>query len=177
MFFRTGRCNGCPATSGHRPAPAGNSSFSLVSKSINSGAPASTAPPDFSSLGMIVSQSDSRSFRTVSAVKYFGAYFPAGAAAFSLCTIWCASSAASSGITCSTDRRPRPSPASSAHLVAKFPVSPLSLLRFSPQAVAVLQVALSCASSEQIFRSAPGKRHDRQRRIFIRIASPAARRP
>src|SRR5260370_21605685 len=32
-------------------------SFSLVSRSINSGAPASTAPPECSSLGIIASQS------------------------------------------------------------------------------------------------------------------------
>src|ERR1700682_4373505 len=69
---------------------------------INSGAPASTAPPDFSSLGMMASH------RNVSVAyceveKYLGAYFPAGAAAFSLCTIWWTYSAASAGITCSTD--------------------------------------------------------------------------
>src|SRR6266568_9640761 len=86
------------------PPPSANwySSFSLVSKSINSGAPASSAPADFSSLGIIASQSD-RIASYCLAAKYFGVYLPAGAAAFSLCTIWWASSAASSGITCRTE--------------------------------------------------------------------------
>src|SRR6266852_1728944 len=69
---------------------------------MNSGAPASTAPPDFSSLGMMASH------RNVTVAycgveKYLGAYFPAGAAAFSLCTIWWMYSAASAGMTCSTE--------------------------------------------------------------------------
>src|SRR5882762_10266161 len=69
---------------------------------MNSGAPASTAPPDFSSLGIIVSQS-AMSIAYCAAEKYFGVYFPAGAAAFSLCTIWWTYSAAAAGITCSTE--------------------------------------------------------------------------
>src|SRR5260370_609663 len=60
-------------------------SFSLVSRSINSGAPASTAPPECSSLGIIASQSQF-SVSYWRAEKYFGVYFPAGAAAFSLRT-------------------------------------------------------------------------------------------
>src|SRR5258708_1358607 len=35
--------------------------------------------------------------------KYFGVYAPAGAAAFSLCTIWWTYSAASAGIICSRE--------------------------------------------------------------------------
>src|SRR6266850_2099253 len=69
---------------------------------MNSGAPASTAPPDFSSLGIIVSQS-TMSVAYCAAEKYFGVYFPAGAAAFSLWTIWWTYSAAAAGITCSTE--------------------------------------------------------------------------
>src|SRR6266478_561728 len=37
------------------------------------------------------------------AEKYFGVYAPAGAAAFSLCTIWWTYSAASAGIICRTE--------------------------------------------------------------------------
>src|SRR6267142_2380012 len=69
---------------------------------MNSGAPASTAPPDFSSLGIIVSQS-AISVAYFGAGKNLGVYFPAGAAAFSLCTIWWTYSAAAAGITCSTE--------------------------------------------------------------------------
>src|SRR6267142_2775115 len=69
---------------------------------MNSGAPASTAPPDFSSLGIIVSQS-TMSVAYCAAEKYFGVYFPAGAAAFSLWTIWWTYSAAAAGITCSSE--------------------------------------------------------------------------
>src|SRR6266403_5028810 len=69
---------------------------------MNSGAPASTAPPDFSSLGIIVSHSE-MSVAYCGAVKYLGVYFPAGVAAFSLCTIWWTYSAAAAGITCSTE--------------------------------------------------------------------------
>src|SRR5437868_1567277 len=69
---------------------------------MNSGAPASTAPPDFSSLGMMASH---RNVSTAycDAEKYFGVYVPAGAAAFSLCTIWWTYAAASAGITCRTE--------------------------------------------------------------------------
>src|SRR5258708_15182704 len=69
---------------------------------MNSGAPASTAPPDFSSLGMMESHRN-RSVAYCATEKYFGVYAPAGAAAFSLCTIWWTYSAASAGITCSTE--------------------------------------------------------------------------
>src|SRR5712664_3342719 len=69
---------------------------------MNSGAPASTPPPDFSSLGIIVSQS-AMSVAYCDAGKHFGEYFPAGAAAFSLCTIWWTYSAAAAGITCSNE--------------------------------------------------------------------------
>src|SRR5437867_10964584 len=65
---------------------------------MNSGAPASTAPPDFSSLGMMVSHRNV-SVAHCDAEKYFGVYAPAGAAAFSLCTIWWTYSAASAGMT------------------------------------------------------------------------------
>src|SRR5208283_2015421 len=68
---------------------------------MNSGAPASKAPPDFSSLGMMASQSVFR-VSYWCREKYFGVYFPADAA-FSFCTIWCASAAASAGIICSTE--------------------------------------------------------------------------
>src|SRR5712692_8741062 len=37
------------------------------------------------------------------AEKYFGAYFPAGDAAFSLRTAWCTNSAAWAGMTCNTE--------------------------------------------------------------------------
>src|SRR5207249_10760455 len=69
---------------------------------MNSGAPASTAPPDFSSLGMMVSQRNV-SVAYCDAEKYFGVYAPAGAAAFSLCTIWWTYSAASAGLTFRTE--------------------------------------------------------------------------
>src|SRR5258707_7531183 len=69
---------------------------------MNSGAPASTAPPDFSSLGMMESHRN-RSVAYCAGEKYFGVYAPAGAAAFSLCTIWWTYSAASAGIICSTE--------------------------------------------------------------------------
>src|SRR2546430_14378237 len=69
---------------------------------MNSGAPASTAPPDFSSLGMIVSHKNV-SVAYCDAEKYFGVYAPAGAAAFSLCTIWWTYSAASAGMTFRTE--------------------------------------------------------------------------
>src|SRR5438128_10432284 len=69
---------------------------------MNSGAPASTAPPDFSSLGMIVSHKNV-SVAYCDAEKYFGVYAPAGAAAFSLCTIWWTYSAASAGMICRTE--------------------------------------------------------------------------
>src|SRR6266852_89269 len=69
---------------------------------MNSGAPASTAPPDFSSLGMMASHRNS-SVAYCGAEKYFGVYAPAGAAAFSLWTIWWTYSAASAGITWSTE--------------------------------------------------------------------------
>src|SRR6266567_6579391 len=69
---------------------------------MNSGAPASTAPPDFSSLGMMASHRNVTD-AYCEAEKYLGAYFPAGAAAFSLCTIWWMYSAASAGMTCSTE--------------------------------------------------------------------------
>src|SRR5258707_1844912 len=69
---------------------------------MNSGAPASTAPPDFSSLGMMESHRN-RSVAYCATEKYFGVYAPAGAAAFSLCTIWWTYSAASAGIICSTE--------------------------------------------------------------------------
>src|SRR6266481_3034644 len=69
---------------------------------MNSGAPASTAPPDFSSLGIMVSHKK-MSAAYCAAVKYFGVYAPAGAAAFSLRTIWCTYSAASAGMICSTE--------------------------------------------------------------------------
>src|SRR5437764_14772740 len=68
---------------------------------MNSGAPASTAPPDFSSLGMMASHRNVTD-AYCEAEKYLGADFPAGAAAFSLCTIWWVYSAASAGMTCST---------------------------------------------------------------------------
>src|SRR5260370_38528805 len=66
---------------------------------MNSGAPASTAPPDLSSLGMMASHRKS-SVAYCAAEKYFGVYAPAGAAAFSFCTIWWTYSAASAGIDC-----------------------------------------------------------------------------
>src|SRR5260370_14583056 len=50
-------------------------SFSLVSRSINSGAPASTAPPECSSLGIIASQSQF-SVSYWRAEKKFRGYFP-----------------------------------------------------------------------------------------------------
>src|SRR5260370_31848874 len=65
---------------------------------MNSGAPASTAPPDFSSFGMMASQR-AISVAYCGAEKYFGVYFPAGAAAFSLRTIWWTEAAASAGMT------------------------------------------------------------------------------
>src|SRR5713226_9751876 len=69
---------------------------------MNSGAPASTAPPDLSSLGIIASQSR-MSVAYCGAEKNFGVYFPAGAVAFSLWTIWWMYSAAAAGMTCSTE--------------------------------------------------------------------------
>ena len=48
---------------------------------MNSGAPASMAPPDFSSLGMMVSQSDV-SVSYWWGGKYFGVYFPGGGGFF-----------------------------------------------------------------------------------------------
>src|SRR3989442_13600626 len=63
---------------------------------MNSGAPASTAPPDFSSLGRMVSQRNS-SVAYCGTEKYFGVYAPAGAAGFFFWTIWGAYSAASAG--------------------------------------------------------------------------------
>src|SRR2546427_12071957 len=76
--------------------------FSMETVLLNSGAPASTAPPDFSSLGMMVSQRNIR-VAYCAAEKYFGVYAPACAAAFSLCTIWWTYSAASAGMICSTE--------------------------------------------------------------------------
>src|SRR5581483_6293829 len=75
--------------------------FSLVSRSMNSGAPASTAPPARSSGGMIALQSDCRVLYWCG-VKNLGAYTPA-ADAFSACTILCAYSAACAGMTLNTD--------------------------------------------------------------------------
>src|SRR5260370_7888830 len=69
---------------------------------MNSGGGAWTGPADFSFFGMMASH------RNVTAAyceaeKYLGAYFPAGATAFSLCNIWWMYSAASAGMTCSTE--------------------------------------------------------------------------
>src|SRR5260370_5010248 len=62
-------------------------SFSLVSRSINSGAPASTAPPECSSLGIIASQSQF-SVSYWRGGKNFCVYFPARAAAFFFSPPW-----------------------------------------------------------------------------------------
>src|SRR4030095_13012481 len=145
---------------------------------MTSCAPASSAPPDFSSFGIIVSQSE-RIASYCLAAKYLGVYFPAGAAAFSLCTIWCASSAASSGITCSAE--PPAAPSASVFntslreipCVAIFP--PLvSVFLCALQVCVALLFSSQLQSSfsrfiQQIFRSPPGKRHDRERRIFVRV--------
>src|SRR5216684_7020844 len=69
---------------------------------MNSGAPASTAPADFSSLGMMLSQSAVRA-ANCGAEKYFGVYFPAGAADFSLRTIWWTKAAACAGMISKTE--------------------------------------------------------------------------
>src|SRR5258708_12931860 len=68
---------------------------------MNSGAPASTAPPDFSSLGMMASHRNV-SVAYCGAEKYFGVYAPAGVAAFSLWAIWGMYSAASAGVSWGT---------------------------------------------------------------------------
>src|SRR5947208_16885344 len=69
---------------------------------MSSGAPASPATHDYASLGMMVSHKNV-SVAYCDAEKYFGVYAPAGAAAFSLCTIWWTYSAASAGMTFRTD--------------------------------------------------------------------------
>src|SRR6266699_145665 len=69
---------------------------------MNSGARAATAPPDFSSLGMMASHRNG-SVSYCGAENYFSVYAHAGAAAFSLCTIWWTYSAASAGITRRTE--------------------------------------------------------------------------
>src|SRR5215813_2027289 len=131
---------------------------------MNSGAPASTAPPDLSSLGMMVSQSEV-SVSYCLAVKYLGAYFPAGAAAFSLRTAWCAISAACSGITCSTE--PPAAPIASVLSTSRLEIP--SVLTGSPL-FASLQAAL-LGLFEQVVRGAPGQRHDGQRGIFVGIGN------
>src|SRR5690242_20129911 len=68
---------------------------------MNSGAPASTAPPESASAGKIVPQSACRVLYPC-ASKYFGVYAPADAF-FSAMIMRCACSAACSGITRSTD--------------------------------------------------------------------------
>src|SRR2546425_8142344 len=105
---------------------------------MNSGAPASTAPPDFSSLGIIASQSAMR-VAYCDAGKNLGVYFPAGAAAFSLCTIWWTYSAAAAGITCSTELLAAPTASvlkTSRRLMPSFIIFRmllLFLLLFGPQ--------------------------------------------
>src|SRR5258707_9683099 len=69
---------------------------------MNSGAPAATAGGDFWFWGIMEAQ------RGIGVgywgvEEYFGVYGGAGAAAFSLCTIWWTYSAASAGIICSTE--------------------------------------------------------------------------
>src|SRR5260370_30778072 len=119
------------------------------------------------------------------AVKYFGVYFPAAAAAFSLCTIWCASSAASNGIICSP---PPPATPSAKVLRTSRRVIPsvvISCSSLSPRTSALsassrflfsfnLPFSIFLQASvfrlfEQIFRSAPGKCHDGQSWIFVWI--------
>src|SRR5258706_15707454 len=165
---------------------------------MNSGAPAATAPPDFSSLGMMASHRKS-SVAYCGAEKYLGAYFPAGAAAFSLCTIWWTYSAASAGITCSTDPPTAPTASvlnMSRLLILSFAMVGLTTSRrgFNTEFTGdtekkrtgragqapplqvcgnaivsgILEVALLCFL-QQIFGGAPGERHDRERRILIRI--------
>src|SRR5581483_5764988 len=69
---------------------------------MNSGAPASIAPPDLPSGGMMAWQSACKVLYWC-AEKNFGLYAPLGAVAFSACTILWAISAACAGITASTD--------------------------------------------------------------------------
>src|ERR1700690_4133932 len=69
---------------------------------MNSGAPASMAPPQSASAGMMVWQSACSVLYWFGG-KNFGGYAPLGAAAFSASTILCACSAASAGMTRSTE--------------------------------------------------------------------------
>src|SRR5450631_1144134 len=69
---------------------------------MNSGAPASMAPPESASAGMMVWHKALRVLYSLGE-KNFGAYAPAGEAAFSAATMWCAYSAACSGITRNTE--------------------------------------------------------------------------
>src|SRR6266567_3560925 len=121
---------------------------------MNSGAPASTAPPDFSSLGMMASHRNVTD-AYCEAEKYLGAYFPAGAVAFSLCTIWWMYSAASAGMTCRTE-----------------PVTPTARVRKMSRremdSLAILNIALS-GFVEEIFGGTPRESHDGERGIFVGI--------
>src|SRR5215469_12154404 len=121
---------------------------------MNSGAPASRAPPDFSSFGMIISQR-ATSAAYWGAEKYFGVYLPVGEAALSLWTIWWMYSAASAGMTCKTE------PAAPTARVRR-------MSRRDMDSFAILNVALS-GFVEEVFGSAPGERHDRKRRVLVRI--------
>src|SRR5450631_3015948 len=114
---------------------------------MNSGAPASMAPPDFSSLGMMVSQSEV-SVSYWWGEKYLGVYFPEAAAAFSLCTAWWAYSAACAGMSCKTEP-----PA--AVMASVFRMSRLLI------PTVMLDIAFF-RFVEEILGSAPGKSHDGQ---------------
>src|SRR5437762_14206046 len=132
---------------------------------MNSGAPASTAPPDFSSLGMMVSQRNV-SVAYCDAEKYFGVYAPAGAAAFSLCTIWWTYSAASAGMTCRTE------PAAVTARVRRMSRREIDSLcmcvpHMKSRAEALpLQIPF-LGFVEKILGRAPGERHNRERWIFV----------
>src|SRR5882724_10207231 len=134
---------------------------------MNSGAPASTAPPDFSSLGMIVSQR-SMSMAYCEAEKYFGVYAPAGAAAFSLCTIWWTYSAASAGMTFRTE------PAAETARVRRMSRRLMDSLGMcvphrKEQTEALLLQIPFLGFVKKIFGGAPGERHNRERRILVRV--------
>src|SRR5713101_214943 len=159
---------------------------------MNSGAPASTAPADFSSLGMMLSQSAVRA-ANCGAEKYFGVYFPAGAADFSLRTIWWTKAAACAGMISKTE--PPAAPRArvrrmSRRVMDAFAIVRLLLVRdhssyqdgaIEKRFLASLKMtgtnrALRSMSEipflgfvEKIVASAPGERHDRERGILVRV--------
>src|SRR5215469_13937220 len=121
---------------------------------MNSGAPASMAPPHSSSAGRIASHK-ACSVLYPCASKNLGVY--AGVAVFSSSMRWCAYSAACSGITCSTEPAAAP-------IVSDFRIE----RREGPSLRIGLDLSL-LRLVKQVFRRLPRQRHDAQRRVLVRV--------